>query len=646
MTSRSGWLPESEHQRFLSALAGDPRQLWARDTRLNADADLFFLERGCAEEVRAKGWVPGILECPFPNCPYPRFKTTAGGEKRRDHFRHERDPELAHTDAAALAYLGVHVVRQWLRERSYASVVIEKIPQVEGVERARLLRTWGPELTFFAAGRPLDENELAQSIHGLPVGSPMIWVLMATKDLLAQHSRDRLVSRFAARLARDGRSLFWLNANEQLLASPIGDPSIPFKIKIFELRDASLTRTGISSSSSPSGSPIPSSVDDGSKAVAGLAGADALRAYLEWTWGRPDRALGMFEAIHAAFPEDVEFRGHYENCLRMRRWTPITHRSSNGASRLPTEQEPTSCNKASAPVRDTDERMFEAVGLDLSFRIPGRQDGLRAVRGYLQWMWAGAGRSRRAVNWIVDSVPTPRFRLLAADHMSVTGHDGDALAQLDAAGKAFAAMDRDDAMVNLSDHRAEIDRRRIALLLRIGRGGDAWAQAQAAVMRAPTPASLVGLRPTIETAAEHRRAALSADGTPEARKRFRAEFDRVMKRLGVSTTFGQAATADTARRTPPGSSAPSNGTVTKAAAETPERWDETRISTWMLVLLQWCPIEELGRRLGETQARAETVLPVLVDEHLVEVSSDGTAVRCARRARRSQDWLKKLRHSA
>lgn len=652
--SRRPWSEDSPHQRFFAGLTGDSRQLWARDPRLPLDADLFYLERGAAETVRDAGLVPGVLQCPYPDCPYPLFKTAAGGPQRRDHFRHERNPDLSHTDAPALAYLGARVLRQWLRDRSFASVVIDRMPAIHGTERARLLRTWGPQLAFIVAGRPLLDAEIAVAVGDLPVGSRVIWIVAGVPGLLDRHNEDRLVSRFGARLARSGYSVIWLNANEQLIATPMGDPQIPFEVNVIELRETTLTRSGISlthSNSTPEGiskADLPE--------MDGLSGADAMRTYVEWAWGRPDRALKMFDAIHAAFPEDVEFRAHFSACAHERKWAPAiastsgrrrpagVDRPSQDGSTVLTPHDP-------APDDLAEDHMLDAGGIDPVFRLPARLEGLHAVRGYLQWTWVNSGRVRRAFHCMLESASTPSFRLLAVDYFTLAGDTSVALEQLDSAANAPWMARQSNGFDPPMNYRRELDRRRITVLSRLGRHGDAWATAQGAVESAVFPETLTALWSAVDLAAKAQSANVASHGTPGERKRFERELGRIRRLLADYPLVGPQTTVEphtdinalkvvgTTEADKRAAAVPS-ASVNATADASP--WGDDRIAKWMLALRKGCRLKDLPRNVNETPSQVDDAVQLLVARGLVEVSADRSVARCAPTARTTDSWRKGL----
>lgn len=92
-----------------------PRQLYARDRRLDADAPLVFIQPGAAPTLREdcqRGW----LVCPVPDCPDPRL--VARGGSRRDHFAHRRaDDTAGHAPERWYHVCAKALVGAWLRAR-------------------------------------------------------------------------------------------------------------------------------------------------------------------------------------------------------------------------------------------------------------------------------------------------------------------------------------------------------------------------------------------------------------------------------------------------------------------------------------------------------------------------------------------------
>ena len=91
---------------------GERVQVWARDTRLLADAPLARLERGMAAAWRPDARA-GHLVCPIPGCEDPRLTTRAGS--RRDHFAHRNLVGAPHVPETWFHYTGKHLVGAWAR---------------------------------------------------------------------------------------------------------------------------------------------------------------------------------------------------------------------------------------------------------------------------------------------------------------------------------------------------------------------------------------------------------------------------------------------------------------------------------------------------------------------------------------------------
>lgn len=106
---------ESPHQRFFAQTnEGDPRQVYALDTR-REDPTIFFLARGGATEIVRQDTRAGAYSCPVPDCPCPTFKMVRSGVKR-DHFVHEFDPGRDHLEVSPSFYVSRLLAERALRD--------------------------------------------------------------------------------------------------------------------------------------------------------------------------------------------------------------------------------------------------------------------------------------------------------------------------------------------------------------------------------------------------------------------------------------------------------------------------------------------------------------------------------------------------
>jgi hypothetical protein len=134
---------------------GERRQLWARDTTLPPDAPLVRIAPGQAKELRPL-CKSGQLVCPFPGCSSPPLNT-AGGPRRRDHFRHvQRAAQRDHSPETFFHVVGKHLVADWLRQQG-AEVEVRIEPRLANDQRPDVLANFpdGSRVAFEVQYAPL-----------------------------------------------------------------------------------------------------------------------------------------------------------------------------------------------------------------------------------------------------------------------------------------------------------------------------------------------------------------------------------------------------------------------------------------------------------------------------------------------------------
>lgn len=201
------------------------RQVWARDLRPDAPEMFFYLTRGSAGAVRPLARA-GVLVCPVPDCPDPRF-TTRGGS-RRDHFAHMGHAG-GHAPETILHVEGKAALAAWARA-AYpdARVTVEASP-AETHRRPDVLldfgdRRYGLEIQYAALA---PEDWSARHADYERAGITDIWLFGATaRWMLRPRSWDapdlpiRLPPLLATLLLR-GVPFFWLDPQERTVAVPI-----------------------------------------------------------------------------------------------------------------------------------------------------------------------------------------------------------------------------------------------------------------------------------------------------------------------------------------------------------------------------------------------------------------------------------------
>ncbi|WP_378099226.1 competence protein CoiA family protein [Cellulomonas sp. T2.31MG-18] len=111
-------------------------QVFARDTRLDADAPLVYLAPGQADQLRPDARA-GHLVCPLADCQDSTF-VVRGGLVRRHHFAH-RAGAGHHTAETIAHHTAKHLVARWLREQYPTATVYPDTKEVETGQRPDVL---------------------------------------------------------------------------------------------------------------------------------------------------------------------------------------------------------------------------------------------------------------------------------------------------------------------------------------------------------------------------------------------------------------------------------------------------------------------------------------------------------------------------
>lgn len=244
----SGWFGReaTEHYLFFEQVSGgDGRQVWARDRRTGQLDDLFFLEHGQAQHLRAL--VPRVLVCPFPGCPCPEFASVVDGGARRDHFRHAFAPDaVEHRPAIEAVAYGGPLVRHWLRDTGFSAVALRQVSG-NGDICAVVANGFGiGEVAVVIVGDELSTQDISAVEHAVASCDMVHWMLRGQEPLLARAGTgERLVSRFARLLSRRGESVSFLSYNDRLVAVPLGSVDVPFEVDVASIRDVVIDARGI-----------------------------------------------------------------------------------------------------------------------------------------------------------------------------------------------------------------------------------------------------------------------------------------------------------------------------------------------------------------------------------------------------------------
>lgn len=161
----------------LFGATGEKVQIFARDTRLPADAPLSRLDRGMAAAWRPAARA-GHLACPIPGCEDPRLTTRAGS--RRDHFAHRNLVGAPHAPETWFHYAGKHVVGDWLHARYPEARVVVDAEAVENRQVPDVLAEFpdGRRFAFEVQYAGLDTDDWAWRHAGYVVqGITDIWLL-------------------------------------------------------------------------------------------------------------------------------------------------------------------------------------------------------------------------------------------------------------------------------------------------------------------------------------------------------------------------------------------------------------------------------------------------------------------------------------
>lgn len=216
------------------AATRDRRQLYARDTRLSADAPLRFIREGEAERLRAE-CRSGILVCPVPDCADPRY-TTASGTKR-DHFRHLSLVAGVHAPESYYHFAAKHLVGDWAR-RQHADATVHvddhRIGSDSGSVQVPDVLIEFPDGRRFAVEiqyAPITRDDWWRRHNGYQQqGIVDIWLWGHERRYLREardHANRIHLGPVPFELQRAGVPLHWINPDEGLIAS-VRDASDPW----------------------------------------------------------------------------------------------------------------------------------------------------------------------------------------------------------------------------------------------------------------------------------------------------------------------------------------------------------------------------------------------------------------------------------
>ena len=215
--------PRHSAQELFEA-TGETRQIFARDTRLEADSPLVRIELGTAASLRPDARA-GHLLCPIPGCEDPRY-TTRGGS-RRDHFAHLKLVGAPHAPESYFHFTGKHVIGAWLRRTYPEARLVIDAEAVENRQVPDVLAEFpdGRRLAFEVQYAALTTDEWGRRQQGYAAqGITGIWILGHVPRYL-RHPRgswesDRYVrTPLAEALIASGVPLHWMNPDEGLIAS-------------------------------------------------------------------------------------------------------------------------------------------------------------------------------------------------------------------------------------------------------------------------------------------------------------------------------------------------------------------------------------------------------------------------------------------
>ncbi len=209
---------ESPHQRFFALTnEGDPRQVYALDTRCDAPA-IFFLGRGGATSRVRQDTRDGAYACPVPDCPCPTFKMVRAGSKR-DHFVHEFDPGRDHLQVTPSFYVSRLIGERLMREGFH--VVLDATLARDVVVDVLVEDENESLLAIFVTSRRLSEATIkAQSEAARRLRAAARWIFCVPgplADVRDVHRKD-----FTWLVARQNRGI-WINPIErEVFTQPTG----------------------------------------------------------------------------------------------------------------------------------------------------------------------------------------------------------------------------------------------------------------------------------------------------------------------------------------------------------------------------------------------------------------------------------------
>ncbi len=204
------------------AATGETRQIYARDLRPPADAPLIRIELGQAPELRADCRA-GHLVCPIPGCASPAY--SARGGSRRDHFFHLSIPAGGHGSESWFHYVGKRIIAGWLTERYPEARVVVDAEKVESGQLPDVLAVF-PDGRRFA----FEIQYAALSMEEWAVRSLRYWDQQIVDVWLFGHRPPHFRSErlfpelialppLQAAMERAGRRIYWINPDDQTVAS-------------------------------------------------------------------------------------------------------------------------------------------------------------------------------------------------------------------------------------------------------------------------------------------------------------------------------------------------------------------------------------------------------------------------------------------
>lgn len=272
---------DSPHQRFFAQTnEGDPRQVYAFDTRC-VDPTVFFLARGGATEDVRRATRAGVFACPVPDCPCPTFKMVRSGS-RRDHFVHEFDPGRDHLEVSPVFYVSRLLAESILR--AGFDVLLGATLAANVVADVLIADEHGALVAVFATSARTSERTIrAQAQAARRVGASSRWVFCIPGPLSRVEDVERKECSWL--VARQNRGI-WVNPIERLVLTQFTGPDRrsfpPIVTPIDEWDMAELGVGNLSPVADPATLPSPASVwtARGPNHEPGLPTAEALERAL------------------------------------------------------------------------------------------------------------------------------------------------------------------------------------------------------------------------------------------------------------------------------------------------------------------------------------------------------------------------------